>query len=261
MAYTATLKKLAENLKTTYKNTIFSNPGNVGDTREKVVIDYLTKVMAHKYGFQSGEIFDENDINSGQIDIIMYDNLFSTVFTEGKGKIFAPVESTYGIISVKSKMGTKELDHAIEGIKKYNSLKRPVYKENTLQIMPDYAISLEGNLSTDGKLNKQENINCIFAFDTTVALKTIIQKMKDSECIDLIVIPDKFCITGRHRKEFSPKNKIDNSTLDYTAFMNDSIVWFILFLQIYLSRNRLISRDVQSLIQDMAKTSPRQRFW
>ena len=125
MAYTSTLQKLSESLTMTYKNTIFNQAGNIGDTREKQVIDFLTKVMAHKYGFSSGEVFDEDDQNCGQVDVIIYDNLFSTVFTDGTGKIMAPVESTYGIISVKSKMGVKELDDAIEGIKKYDSLKKP----------------------------------------------------------------------------------------------------------------------------------------
>ena len=123
MAYTSALQKLSESLKTTYENTIFSHSGNIGDTREKEVIDYLSKVMAHKYGFKSGEVFDENDDNSGQVDVIIYDNLFSTIFTDGTDKILAPIESTYGIVSVKSKMGTKELSDAISGIKKYNALK------------------------------------------------------------------------------------------------------------------------------------------
>jgi len=255
MAYTATLKKLSENLKTTYENTIFTNPGNIGDTREKEVIDYLMKVMAHKYGFQSGEIFDENDTNSGQIDVIMYDNLFSTVFTDGTGKIVAPVESTYGIISVKSKMGTRELDHAIAGIEKYNSLKRPIQNDKTLQIMPDFGISLGNGLSVEGRISNQENINCIFAFDTTIKIETIIKKIKENGNIDLVVVPNKFCIIGRHRKEFG-LNRDDGNKLDNAAiFTENSISLFILFLQSYLSRNRLISRDIQSLIIDIVQKS------
>lgn len=255
MAYTATLKKLAENLKTTYENTIFNHPGNVGDTREKEVIDYLRKVMPLKYGFQSGEIFDESDVNSGQVDVIMYDYLFSTIFSDGTGKIVAPIESTYGIISVKSKMGIKELDNAIAGIKKYNSLSRPSSQENTLQIMPDFGITLGNGLSVAGNTFGQENISCIFAFDTTVALEKIIKKMMDSGCVDLVVIPYKFYIIGRERKEFGLKAE-DGSKLEYVAIKTEnSIALFILFLQIFLSRNRLISRDVSGLVLDIIHVS------
>ncbi len=255
MAYTATLKKLAENLKTAYDSTIFAQGGDIGDSREKEVITYLTKVMAHKYGFQSGEIFDKNDKNSGQVDVIMYDNLFSTVFTDGSGKIFAPVESTYGIISVKSKMGVRELDNAIEGIKKYNSLERPVSEPNTLQIMPDFKLDFGGSISLSGT-SKQENINCIFAFDTTVAVSTVIEKMKACNCVDLLVVPGKFCIIGRQRKEFPLHNNDDGAIIEFIAINNEnSIAIFILFLQIYLSKNHLIARDIQSLILDLIRES------
>ncbi|MBS1511085.1 MAG: hypothetical protein JST86_09600 [Bacteroidetes bacterium] len=249
MAYTATLKKLSENLKTTYENTIFQHSGNKGDTREKEVIDYLSKVMAHKYGFQSGEVFDKNDINSGQIDVIMYDNLFSTVFTDGSGKIVAPVESTYGIISVKSKMGTRELDNAIAGIQSYNALVRPASKNNTLQIMPDFGISLTGSL-TINKSTKQENINCIFAFDTTIATETIIQKIKNSNCVDLLVVPGKFCVIGRQRSEIGLAN--ESGKVEFAAINNEnSVGLFVLFLQIYLSLNKLIARDIQNLVLEL----------
>lgn len=259
MAYTATLQKLAQNLKIAYNNTIYFHSGNVGDTREKEVIDYLKKVMAHKYGFSSGEAFDENDANSGQVDVIIYDNLFSTVFSDGTDKIFAPVESTYGIVSVKSKMGTGELDNAIAGIQKFNNLKRPTIEQNTIQIMPDQALSFSGSLSMTGN-SFQQNINCIFAFDTTVAEKTIIQKLKDSKCVDLLVVPEKFCILGRKRKEFLLKEN-DGVEMEYIIIRNEnSIGVFILLLQIYLSSNRLKQRDIQNLTIDIINQSTRTRF-
>jgi len=256
MAYTATLKKLAENLKTVYENTIFTNPGNIGNSREKEVIDYLVKVMAHKYGFQSGEVFDVDDKNSGQIDIIMYDNLFSTVFTDGSGNIVAPVESTFGLISVKSKMGTGQLDHAIAGIKKYDALKRPSATPNTIQIMPDFGVTLGTGLSvSNSKSTYRENINCIFAFDTTVAIETIIKKIKDAGCIDLVVVPNKFCIVGRHRKEFG-LNHADGTKLEFSSINSENAVsLFTLFLQIYLSRNRLLARNIEDLVLDIIKQS------
>lgn len=255
MAYTATLRKLAENLKATYDNTIFSHSGNIGDTREKEVIDYLTRVMAHKYGFQSGEIFDKDDLNSGQVDVIIYDNLFSTVFTDGTGKVFAPVESTYGIVSVKSKMGTRELSHAIQGIKKYEILKRPSLPENKIQIMPDFAISIGSGFSIKGASFFQKNINCIFAFDTTIRVDTIVQKLKLSQCVDLLIVPGKFCVIGRRRQEFGLSGA-DGNPLEYVSINNEnSVSLFILLLQTYLSRNRLIARDIQNLIMDIVHDS------
>ena len=126
--------------------------------------------MAHRYWFQSGEVFDEHDNKSGQIDVIIYDNLFSTVFTDWTDKILAPIESTFWAISVKSNMGIRELDNAIEWNEKYNSLTRPEIPSNILQITPDVRIGF----TWEWQYSYQININCIFAFATTVAPETIL---------------------------------------------------------------------------------------
>ncbi|SRR6266478_3561772 len=244
MAYTATLQKLAENLNVAYRNTIFSHSGDVGDSREKAVIDYLQKVMAHKYGFHSGEVFDEEDNTSGQVDIIIYDNLFSTVFTDGTDKILAPVESTYGVISVKSKMGIKELDHAIEGILKYDSLTRPKSKEGMCYIMPDFAFASSSSIQFG--TSTQKNVNCIFAFDTTIAEATLIQKVKESNLVDLLIIPGKFCAVGRLRPEVRIQIG-DKKMCDYMLRSEKSIAFFVVMLQMYLGGNRLIGRDIGKL--------------
>lgn len=253
MAYTSTLTKLSENLKLTYENTIFSHSWNIGDSREKVVIDYLCKVMAHKYWFQSGEVFDENDNNSGQVDVIMYDNIFSTVFTDGTDKIMAPIESTYGIISVKSKMWVRELDNAIEWIIKYNSLKRPTVDNTTLQIMPDFAFRSWNGIEFNS-IFWQSSINCIFAFETTVSTETIIRKVKECGVIDLLVIPNKLCLIWRSREEFKVSNNwevINNSAI----ITDNSVSLFILFLQVLLPKYRIKSREVDKLLLDVIRSS------
>jgi len=66
--YTNTLLKMA-NILTEQYNTIFKHAGNVGDSREKAVIDYLIKANADKYGFSKGEVFDKNDKSSGEVDV------------------------------------------------------------------------------------------------------------------------------------------------------------------------------------------------
>jgi len=245
MAYTSTLQRLAKNLTTTYENTIFSHPGNVGDTREKEVISYLKKVMPRRYGFQSGEVFDKDDKESGQVDVIIYDNLFSTVFTDGTDKVVAPVESTYGIVSVKSKMGTKELNNAIVGIKKFDSLVRTAPKENAVYITPDWPIVGIENIKFSK--SNQQNINCIFAFDTTIAHETILKKVKEAECIDLLVIPGSMCLIGRHREEFNLSGKDGFKLFNSILFNEEAISIFTLYLQMYLSANHLVAREIGDL--------------
>ena len=253
MEHASILQLLAENLSSAFNNTIFSHPGNMGDSREKAVIDYLSKVMPHKYGFQSGEIFDEEGQRSGQVDLIIYDNLFSTIFTDGTDKILAPVESTYGIISVKSIMGTKELDNAIKGIKTYEGLKRPIPEEGVVYIQPDFTLTgTKNNLSFTG--TKQQNINCIFAFDTNVASKTIKERIQEAGCVDLLVVPGKLCAIGRYRSEFN-LNQNNHPLSNYILSSEKSIAIFVCFLQLYLRGNRLVAGDTQKIINLLLKES------
>jgi len=251
MAYTATLQKLAQNLTTAYDNTIFTHCGNIGDTREKAVIDYLRRVMPQRYGFKSGEVFDEADTTSGQIDVIVFDNLFSAVFTDGTDKVLAPVESTYGVISVKSQMGTKELDNAIEGVKQYDSLRRPQPQKGVAHLLPDFALFSSDTIQFNG--TGQKNINCIFAFDTTVAQSTIIERMKKADCLDLLVVPGKFCAVGRQRPEMTLS--LGDRKMSYFIVDSEKAVsLFVILLQVYLSGNHLIGRDVTNLAKWIVQT-------
>ena len=252
MEYVTIIKKLSNNLITTYNNSIKKHPGSIGNKREKALIDYLSKVMPYKYGFKAGEVFDSEGGISGQVDIIMYDSLFSTIFTDDTDDIVAPVESTYGIISVKSKMGIKELNQAIDGVKKYDMLKRPEPKPNTVYPMPDCPIEGVGVIKVQGQA--LQNINCIFAYDTIVAPKTMIGKIKKAGCIDLLVVPEKYCIIGRWRSIYG-LSKAGQPLSNYIFKSENSIAIFILFLQTYLSGSRLMSSGVQNYITWLIKQS------
>ena len=253
MAYTSTLQKLSQSLTTTFENTIFTNPTNVGNTREIQVMEYLRNVMAKRYGFNSGEVFDLNDNQSGQVDVIMFDALHSVVFSDGiSNNIMAPIESTYGIISVKSVMGTKELTHAIKGIKQYDSLERTPPQPSSLYINPDQPITLAGGLDVNAP--QQKNINCIFAFETNVAVETILKTVKDSDCIDLLVVPNKLCVVGRRRIGFGLSN--NGKEMSTLLIKTESAVpLFTLLLQTYLKTNQLVARETLSLISWLIKES------
>ncbi len=61
---------------------------------------------------QGGEIFAGDGARSAQVDIVLYDAMFSTVlFRNGPEQLF-PAESVFGSIEVKSNLTTEELDKA-----------------------------------------------------------------------------------------------------------------------------------------------------
>lgn len=243
-------KKLTQDLRTTYENTMSKHSGTIGKIREEAVRNYLIQTMPKKYGFKSGEVFDEKMNISGQIDVIIHDNLFSNYFSSTETDIMSPVESTYGIISIKSKMGIKELNHAIEGIKKYNDLERPKANDNEFYITPTLKINSGKNLKI--KRSIQQNINCIFAFDTKIAPETLEKKVYESKCIDLLIIPEKMYLIGRVREN----QPIFNSA-PLTIKSKESLAIFTILLNRYLNYSQLIASDYNdfliSLIQEAKK--------
>lgn len=249
MKFQNIIKRLAANLKSTYETSLFEHSGNKGTEREQVLIDFLRKVMPPRYGFKSGEVFDRENNGAGQIDIIIYDALHSLVFKEGKDMV-CPIESTYGIISVKSKMGTKELEDAIGGIEKYEKLKRPQAKLGQYFIDPHTDIQSGRNISISGSY--QKNINCIFAFDTVVAHKTIVDRMKDADCVDLLIVPDRLIVFGRSRGV--DQLIVNGKPIIYCLHeTKNSVVIFVLVLLEYFKHNKLIARSNLKLLTELFK--------
>ena len=245
------LKKLSSNLINTYENAIHEDSGNIGKSREAEIIKFLERVMPQKYGFKSGEVFDQSGKKSDQTDIILHDKLFSSILTDGSENIVVPVESTYGVISVKSKMGTKELDHAIKGIKKYESLKRPKPEKGEAYILPDLKI-VTGN-GVEFEAPPPRNINCIFAFETTVANATLLKKVEEAKCVDLLVVPNAYCVIGRKRDEFSFSDE-SKIVSDCAVVTQDSVPMFTILLQLYLCKNKLISADVSNIALEIIRS-------
>jgi hypothetical protein len=78
-------------------------------------------------------------------------------------------------------------------------------------------------------------------------MDTLIKKVRESGCVDLLVIPGEMCIVGRYRGEFGFSRE-DGSKFENSAVVNsNAISFFILVLQLYLSRNHLVARDIESL--------------
>src|ERR1035441_10286665 len=83
---------------------LFTHMGDRGAFREAIIKDFLRPFLPDCYGLSSGEIFSMSGTQSAQVDIVVYDALFSTVlFRNGPQQLF-PAESVYGSIEVKSNL-------------------------------------------------------------------------------------------------------------------------------------------------------------
>jgi hypothetical protein len=100
--------------------SIFPNSSDKGSSRENIYLEFLKQHIPSKCNaFFGGFLFDEDGIESKQLDIIITTDTtprFDLQNKDGKGKSFAPIEGTVGVVSVKSFLDKKELIDALKNI-------------------------------------------------------------------------------------------------------------------------------------------------
>jgi len=135
--------------------SVFPNPTDIGQSREKVYAEFLRLHAPSKCNvFLGGFLFDHKDgKESKQLDIIITTDTtprFNLHNRDGSGKSFSPVEGTLGVVSSKSFLNESELKDALLGI---------------ASIPP--TSSLEGRISEFLKINNYEDwpYKVIYAID------------------------------------------------------------------------------------------------
>lgn len=234
-------------------NTIFSHSWNVWDSREKLLINFLTKIFPTKYGFSSWEVFDKDWLNSWQIDIIIYDYLYSLVYSDWTDwKILSPIESTYWIIEVKSTLTTKTLKDSLDKINMYSNLFRPEVPDNTYIINPDLRLMAWSNINFSSNF-KNIWFNCIFSYENNVSKETIHNMISQNKNIDLLIVPNKLVFFGRQRQDFWLAN--NEEKLEYFYIENENALWVgILYIQTVLSNIHLIWIQKDKVFLDFIRT-------
>jgi hypothetical protein len=233
-------------------DTIFEHRGNVGDSREKAINEYLRKVMPSRFGFSKGEMFDSAGRNSGEVDLIMYDPVFSPTFSDGSGKILAPFESCFGAIECKSTLTTTELSDCLRKIQKYRAMKRQTVISNAAQLSP-YTSIVAGQAMTIGNSYNVPLLG-VFAFENKIALDSLLEILKGDVAIDFIVVPGKFIYLGR----MSSGPPVYGSDHIIAETQNSVAVW-IMYLQTMLNEIRLVGVDTNALLRRLTAGLPLRR--
>jgi hypothetical protein len=250
--FSEALMKFSGSLVAQY-HTVFEHHGNAGDSRESAVNEYLRKVMPSRFGFSNGEMFDAAGSNSGEVDLIIYDSVFSPVFSDGSGKILAPCESCFGAIECKSTLTTTELKDCIRKIEKYRSMKRRANLSNAAQLLP--YVRFEGGVGM--KIGESYNVPLfgIFAFENKIALDTLLDMLKDDVAIDFIVVPGKFIYIAR----MSPQPPVFGANHVIAETENAVAVW-IMYLQAMLIGIGLVGIDTSALLTRLTADVPLRRL-
>jgi hypothetical protein len=103
---------------------VFTHSGDKGEFREHIIERFLRPFLPKCYGLGSGQVFAQDGSVSDQVDIVLYDDVFSNVlFSDAANSLF-PCESVYGTVEVKSVLSTEELERSIANIASVKRLQR-----------------------------------------------------------------------------------------------------------------------------------------
>ncbi len=142
---------------------LFTHSGDKGEFREQIIKNFLRPFLPTCYGIGSGQVFSADGTSSDQVDIVLYDEIFSNVLFRNIANSLFPCESVYGTIEVKSVLSTEELEKSIANIASVKRLQRVA--SDPLDITPISRISFSGDITFASSHVSNPYLGIIFSYD------------------------------------------------------------------------------------------------
>lgn len=166
---------LRESLK---ESKTIGHPVGNGDNSEGAWKQFFQKILPKKYGVDNGFVIDCEGNVSEQIDLIIYDDLYSPyIMSSGSELKYIPAEAVYAIIEVKPHVNKAYLSYAnqkIESVKKLKRTSRGVIvagvrkPKSKLTNIIGVFLALESKIACDTvkkHLRTYNNINMVCSLD------------------------------------------------------------------------------------------------
>lgn len=168
------------------KSAEIKHSGGMGSVREDALKDFLKEYLPRKYGVGSGEVITSDNVVSGQLDAVIYDNDHCPLFLHSSSHSLFPVESVYGAISIKSNLDSTELKDAYANIR---SLKK---------ILSRQGFSHKPTSGMFQGMAAPVPVTAIVAYAANRSLEAIAKQVKelDAELEDLFYRPDFVVVIG-----------------------------------------------------------------
>jgi len=171
-------------------STLFAQMGDRGSYRETIIRDFLRPFLPDCYGLSTGEVFSVDGAQSAQVDIVVYDAVFSAVlFKNGPQQLF-PAESVFGAVEVKSDLNSTELERACENARRLRVLRRPA--TDMLDFTPLVRLNVSSTFTTGETLPRNPYVTFAFGFTGPSAETTAsnLNQRLASEPANKLLLPD-----------------------------------------------------------------------
>lgn len=234
-------------------SSLFDHRGDRGEFRERLLERFLRPFLPVCYGLGSGAVFAADGSHSRQIDIVIYDAVFSNVlFRDGANSLF-PCENVFGTIEVKSVLDAAELGVALDNVASLKSLPRAA--SDMCDILPFRGLKAGAGLSYD-KTQRNPYLGFVFAYDglrSETVIAEINRRIASGEA-DPSKLPDfvfnykrgymvyKARRQGEHLLPALPGSKFD--CLTHVAVGKDTLPLFFLTTNICLNQVILKAPDL-----------------
>ena len=145
-----------------------------GTFREQILKNFLKPFLPGCYGVSGGQAFDNGGNISKQLDVVVYDALFSYLAPYMDDFIYFPCESIYGNIEIKSSLNKQSFNDAVENIASLKKLSRKTIDSYYVNPMKPLSINnVNWNIQA-----YSEYLGVIFAYES-VSSSTILQYIND----------------------------------------------------------------------------------
>lgn len=190
------------------------HPTGNGDNSEGGWKEFLIQILPKKYGVDKGYVIDFEGNVSDQIDIIIYDALYSPyVMASGSGEKYIPAEAVYAIVEVKPKITKEYLNYANNKVESVKKLKRTTR-----------GVTVAGDRKPKQKLTNILGI--ILAKESSVSKTETIKKyMMEFKNINIVCALDKYTILCIRRKGqvILERTNADEAILGLFFYLNNEL--------------------------------------
>ncbi|MGE9977433.1 DUF6602 domain-containing protein [Coprococcus catus] len=163
---------------------IVNHSASKGALREFLLKNIIRPFFPKRYGLCNGECFDSHDGVSKQLDVIVYDDLFSYAIPMGDYYMM-PFESAYGEIEVKSMLNKEAFFESIDNIASFKSLIKET--PGDCQVLPNLEIEIDGVKWNKAGFTKPFGV--VFAYDS-VKPQTVLNYFHEIEPLNPFLMPD-----------------------------------------------------------------------